>query len=43
MTLFDIRQQRLQNQRLVGTSFGKPDEVVGWLGAMQAQEYPGAK
>jgi hypothetical protein len=43
MTPVDITQQRLQNQRLVGTSFAKPDEVVSWLGAVQAQEYPGAK
>jgi 2-polyprenyl-3-methyl-5-hydroxy-6-metoxy-1,4-benzoquinol methylase len=34
-------QQRLHNQRLVGISFTQPDEVVLWLGAVQAQEYPG--
>jgi hypothetical protein len=32
----------MHNQRLVGTTFTQPDEVVGWLGAVQAQEYPGA-
>jgi hypothetical protein len=34
-------QQRLHNQRLIGISFTQPDEVVLWLGAVQAQEYPG--
>ena len=39
----DIVQQRLLNQRLAGPAFEKPAEVVRWLGAVQAQEYPGAK
>ena len=42
MTALDIAQQRLHNQRLVGAPFARPDEVVRWLGAVQAQEYPGA-
>jgi hypothetical protein len=42
MTSFDIVRQRLLNQRLVGAAFTQPDEVVDWLGAVQAQEYPGA-
>lgn len=43
MTSLDIVQRRLHNQRLAGNSFEKPEEVVSWLGAVQAQEYPGAK
>ena len=42
MTPLNIVQQRLQNQRLIGTSFTQPQEVVQWLGAVQAQEYAGA-
>ena len=37
------RSQRLRNQRLVGQPFATPEEVVGWLGAVQAQDYAGAK
>ena len=43
MTDFDIPHRRLHNQHLAGTLFEKPDEVVRWLGAVQAQEYAGAK
>ncbi len=39
----DVTQLRLLNQRLTGKKFIKPDEVVGWLGAVQAQDYPAAK
>jgi len=39
----DIANTRLLNQRLAGGRFGRPDEVVRWLGAVQAQEYPDAK
>src|SRR6266487_5804939 len=42
MTTFAIVQQRLHNQHLLGAPFARPDEVVGWFGAVQAQEYPGA-
>lgn len=42
MMLPDIALQRLHNQHLLTTSFTQPEEVVGWLGAVQAQEYPGA-
>jgi hypothetical protein len=38
-----IADQRLVNQRLVATEFTHPAEVVGWLGAVQAQEYALAK
>jgi len=42
MALFDIVQQRLYNQHLLGAPFVRPEEVVQWFGAVQAQEYPGA-
>jgi hypothetical protein len=42
MTFFDIVQQRLHNQHLLGAPFARPDQVVHWFGAVQAQEYPGA-
>jgi hypothetical protein len=35
----DITRLRLRNQRLSGTRFSKPEEVVSWLGAVQAQDY----
>jgi hypothetical protein len=38
-----IALQRLHNQRLAGIPFDKPEEVVAWLGAVQAQEYALAK
>lgn len=34
---------RLRNQKLVGSSLRRPDDVVRWLGAVQAQDYIGAK
>lgn len=43
MTKDDIPYIRLRNQRLAGTPFKKPAEVVAWLGAVQAQDYAGAK
>jgi len=43
MTHAEIRSYRLHNQRLVGTDFTTPQEVVSWVGAMQAQEYAMAK
>jgi hypothetical protein len=38
----NIAVQRLLNQRIEGSQFARPDEVVAWLGAVQAQDYPGA-
>ena len=43
MTVLDIAHQRLINQHLVEPSFEQAQEVVRWLGAVQAQDYPGAK
>jgi hypothetical protein len=34
---------RLLNQRLLGSKLRSPAEVVAWLGAVQAQDYAGAK
>ena len=42
MTL-DIAQSRLRNQRLSGGRFARPEDVVRWLGAVQAQEYADTK
>lgn len=39
----DIARQRLANQRLIGKPFRSATEVVGKLGAVQAQDYAGAK
>ncbi len=39
----DIARRRLYSQRITGTAFEKPEEVVAWLGAVQAQEYEHAK
>jgi hypothetical protein len=39
----NITSARLANQRLSGTGFARPEDVVSWLGAVQAQDYPGAK
>ena len=43
MTMPNIALQRLYNQRLEGTKFKTPSEVVSWMGAVQGQEYPFAK
>lgn len=43
MKNFDITRLRLHNQRLSTTRFTNPGEVVEWLGAVQAQDYAGAK
>ncbi|MEX2238293.1 MAG: winged helix DNA-binding domain-containing protein [Dehalococcoidia bacterium] len=39
----DIVNLRLRNQRLVEPRLERPEEVVSWLGAVQSQEYQGAK
>lgn len=39
----NIAVQRLHNQQLEQPKFSTPAEVVGWLGAVQAQEYALAK
>jgi hypothetical protein len=42
-TPVDIASQRLRSHRLTGPSFSAADDVVRWLGAVQAQDYHGAK
>jgi hypothetical protein len=39
----DIPARRLHNQQLEHTQLRSPEEVVAWLGAVQAQEYAHAK
>jgi Winged helix DNA-binding domain len=38
----DVAQQRLRTQRLTGSGFAAPADVVRWFGAVQAQDYYGA-
>jgi hypothetical protein len=38
----NIARRRLYNQHIASTRFEKPSDVVGWLGAVQAQDYLGA-
>lgn len=39
----DIVRLRLVNQHIARPVFAGPEDVVGWLGAVQAQDYAGAK
>ncbi len=43
MTNLNIAHRRLHNQFLSEQTFEKPEEVVQWLGAVQAQDYGAAK
>lgn len=43
MKSIDVARERLRNQHLVGRPFPTPEAVVRWLGAVQAQDYAGAK
>jgi Winged helix DNA-binding domain len=43
MTTSDLRRQRLHNQQLLAPDFTKPGDLVKLLGAVQAQDYHGAK
>jgi hypothetical protein len=38
-----ILQLRLKNQQLHASSYKKPEELVRWMGAVQAQDYAGCK
>jgi len=38
----NIALSRLANQRIAGPTCAQPGDVVGWLGALQAQDYRGA-
>ncbi|NOU18689.1 MAG: winged helix DNA-binding domain-containing protein [Bacteroidales bacterium] len=39
MTLIDISNIRLINQQIITTKFTTVKDIVGWMGAMQAQDY----
>ena len=39
----DIPRGRLYGHKLAGSDFRRPSDVVAWLGAVQAQDYAGAK
>src|SRR5829696_3376334 len=43
MKVIDIANIRLISQQIVGTKFKTAKELVGWMGAMQAQDYYMAK
>jgi hypothetical protein len=43
MSAQGILDQRLHNQLLSRTAFRRPHEVVGWLGAVQSQDFAAAK
>jgi len=43
MNLSDVARYRLSNQLIAHQKFRKPNEVVAWLGAIQAQDFHGAK
>lgn len=43
MNTTDIVTLRLHNQHLLNPTFKKPVDVVSWLGAVQSQDYTGAK
>lgn len=38
-----IVMERLNNQQLINSKFTKPVELLSWLGAIQGQDFPGAK
>jgi hypothetical protein len=42
MTLLNVARQRLYNQHITSPTFEKPGDGVGWLGAVQAQDYLGS-
>ncbi|HSW87802.1 MAG TPA: winged helix DNA-binding domain-containing protein [Candidatus Saccharimonadales bacterium] len=43
METIDIPYQRLHNQHISNSPFTNPEDVVGWMGAVQSQDYSGAK
>jgi hypothetical protein len=43
MTNRMIASHRLINQQITGTDLSAPDELVRWMGCMQAQDFAGAK
>src|SRR5688572_10595268 len=43
MITTSIANQRLYQQRLTQNQFATPEEIVAWMGAVQAQDYLGTK
>ena len=43
LSVSDVAARRLQSQRLVGERFGSAVDAVGWLGAVQSQDYAASK
>lgn len=43
MLPFDIPSLRLNSQRISHSSFTRPEEIVAWMGAVQAQDFAAAK
>jgi hypothetical protein len=43
MTNIEIARQRMLNQHIATQSFNKPADIVQYMGAVQAQDYAGAK
>jgi len=43
LTLREISNKRLNSQKIAGTTFNTAAEIVGWMGAIQAQDYSMAK
>ncbi|HTD39456.1 MAG TPA: crosslink repair DNA glycosylase YcaQ family protein, partial [Mucilaginibacter sp.] len=43
MTASDIRELRMHNQHLASPMFTHPDDIVYYMGAIQAQDFTGAK
>lgn len=43
MPAVDLLPQRLHNHQLSRSNFQTPERIVAWLGALQAQDYAGAK
>jgi len=42
MTPPEVLRRRLENQALTRAGFRKPEDVVAWFGAVQAQDYLGS-
>ena len=42
MTAADLLRHRLRNQHVSAPPLARIEQAVAWLGAVQAQEYPGA-
>jgi hypothetical protein len=43
LALAQVAVRRLRSQRLIGPPLARPEDVVSWMGAVQAQDFAGAK